>query len=285
MNMKNNIKQFCFPTSAKEAASLINKLKSRALVVAGGTRLSRALLPTIETVVDLADLPLKHIKADKKFLRIGALCSIAELEKSPLLAKWAGGVIAKAASHWSNALARSMGTVGGNVARAHPHNNLPPVFLALGASVVCTDGKHEKVFPIGEILEPGVMRQIGTRYIVVEALVPAETKNWSASCARLAITRTSWEAYTNCVVAVDKGDGAVRRAAVVIGSVLPRATRLAKAEAALIGKSCTATAARAAETAAEAELQSLTAGAQAKSYACRTSGVLVRRCLMEAFQG
>ena len=182
--MKNNIKQFCFPTSAKEAASLINRLKSKAVVVAGGTRLSRALLPTVETVVDLADLPLKHIKADKRFLRIGALCSIAELEKSPLLAQWAGGVIAKAASHWSNALARSMGTVGGNVARAHPHNNLPPVFLALDAVAVCTDGRREKTIPFAQLLEPGLMRELGTRYIVVEVRVPAETRTWSAACAR-----------------------------------------------------------------------------------------------------
>jgi len=283
--MKNNIKQFCFPTSAKEAASLINRLKSKAVVVAGGTRLSRALLPTVETVVDLADLPLKHIKADKRSLRIGALCSIAELEKSPLLAQWAGGVIAKAASHWSNALARSMGTVGGNVARAHPHNNLPPVFLALDAVAVCTDGRREKTIPFAQLLEPGLMRELGTRYIVVEVRVPAETRTWSAACARLALTKTSWEAYTNCVVAVDRKDGAARRAAVVIGSVLPRAVRLAKAEAALAGKPCGEASARAAAAAAVAELEALTGRAEAKAYACRTSGVLVRRCLMEAFQG
>jgi CO/xanthine dehydrogenase FAD-binding subunit len=283
--VKNNVKQFCFPTSAKEAASLINKLKSKAVVVAGGTRLSRALLPTVETVVDLADLPLKHIKTDKKFLRIGALCSIAELEASPLLAKWASGVIAKAASHWSNALARSMGTVGGNVSRAHPHNNLPPVFLALDAAAVCTDGRREKVFPLTELLEPGLMRELGTRYIVVEVRVPAETRTWACACARLAITKTSWEAYTNCVVAVAKKDGVVRRASVVVGSVLPRAVRLGKAEAVLDGKPCNESAARAAAAAAVAELQSLTAGAPAKAYACHTSGVLVRRLLLEAFQG
>jgi len=283
--MKNNIREFRFPTTAKEAAGLVNRLKSKAVVVAGGTRLSRVLLPTVETVVDLADLPLKHIKADKSFLRIGALCSITELESSSLLAQWAGGVIAKAASQWSNALARSMGTVGGNVARAHPHNSLPPVFLALDAVVVCTDGRREKSFPITEVLQPELMRELGTRYIVVEVRVPAETRGRSAACARLAITKTSWEAYTSCVVAVDRTGGAVSRASVVVGSVLPRAVRLAKTEAGLTGKECGETAARAAEAEAEAELQELTGGAEAKSYACRTSAVLVRRCLMEAFRG
>ena len=53
----------------------------------------------------------------------------------------------------------------------------------------------------------------------------------------------------------------------------------------MTGKPCGETAARAAEAAAEAELKELTAGAQAKAYACRTSGVLVRRCLLQAFQG
>jgi CO/xanthine dehydrogenase FAD-binding subunit len=87
------------------------------------------------------------------------------------------------------------------------------------------------------------------------------------------------------VVAVEKKDGAVSRAAVVIGSVLPRATRLAKAEAVLAGKPCNEAAARAAEAAATGELRELTAGAEAKAYACQTSGVLVRRCLIEAFNG
>lgn len=283
--MKNNIRQFCFPGSAKEAAALMNKLKGKAVVVAGGTRLSRALLPSVETVIDLADLPLKHVKADKKWLRIGALCSIAELEKSPLLEKWAGGVIAQAASGWSNALARSMGTVGGNVSRAHPHNSLPPVFLALDAVVVCSDGRAEKVLPLAEILEPAMMRQIGTRYIVVEVCVPAATRTWSAALARLAITKTSWEATTSCVAAVDRQDGSVRSARVVVGSVLPRATRMGRAEAVLDGKPCSEASARAAEAAVAAELKELTGGAEAKAYACQVSGVLARRCLVKAFQG
>jgi CO/xanthine dehydrogenase FAD-binding subunit len=283
MNMKNNIRQFCFPSSAREAAGLLNRLKSKAVLVAGGTRLSRAILPTVEAVVDLADLPLKHIKADKSGLHIGALCSIAELEKSPLLSQWAGGVIAKAASGWSNALARSMGTVGGNVARAHPHNSLPPVFLALDAVLVCTDGRREKLIPLAQSLEPGTMRELGSRYIVAEVRVPAAARTWSASCARLAITKTSWEAYASCVVAVDKKDGSVRGARVVVGSVLPRAVRMGRAEAVLDGKPANEAAARAAEAAVEGELKDLTGGAEGKAYACRISGVLARRCLLETF--
>jgi xanthine dehydrogenase small subunit len=281
--MKNNIRQFCFPGSAQEAAALMNKLKGKAVVVAGGTRLSRALLPSVETVIDLADLPLKHVKADKKWLRIGALCSIAELEKSPLLSKWAGGVIASAASGWSNALARSMGTVGGNVSRAHPHNSLPPVFLALDAVLACTDGRREKLIPLAQALEPGTMRELGSRFIVVEVRIPAATRTWSAALARLAITKASWEAYTSCVVAVERRDGSVRSARVVVGSVLPRAARMGKAEAVLEGKPCGESAARAAEAAVEAELKEMTGGAEAKAYACRVSGVLARRCLLETF--
>jgi len=281
--MNNNIRQFYFPTSAKEAARLLVKLKGKALVVAGGTRLTRTVPPMVETVVDISDLPLRHVRADRKWLRIGALCSICDLEKSPVVAKWAGGVIARTAGFWSNAPARSMGTVGGNVVRPHPYNNLPPVFLALDAVAVCTDGLREKAMPFADVLKPEVMRELGARYLLTEVRVPAQTKGWSAASGRLAETKTDWESYANCVAAVDLKGGVVRKAAIALSAVLPRAARMAKAEKLLEGKPGSEAAARAAAAAVVQELAELTGGSPGKAYAREAAGVLVRRALLEAF--
>ncbi|MBI5242214.1 MAG: FAD binding domain-containing protein [Elusimicrobia bacterium] len=282
--MATNIRQFFFPAQAREAARLLAKLNSKAVVLAGGTRLTRALSPCVEAVVDISDLPLKRIKADKKWLRIGALCTIAELEKSPVLAKWARGVIAKTAGFGSNALARSMGTVGGNVVRAHPFNHLPPVFLALDAQAAYTDGRSEKTLPFADLLKPEVMRLFGVRVLLTEVRIPAETRSWAAAAQRLSATRTDWESVAHCVAAVDKKGGVCRKAAIALSAVLPRAARFEKAERSLAGQPCTEASAEAAAAEVVKSLAEFTQNSAAKAYACEVSGVLVRRALMEAFQ-
>jgi xanthine dehydrogenase small subunit len=276
--MKSNIKEFHFPTETKEAALLLAKLRSKGAIVGGSTRLPRAMAPSVEAVVDISDLPLKYIKADKSGLRIGALCTLADLERSPLVQKWAGGVIAKSAAIATTALARSMGTVGGNIVRAYPYNNLPPVFLALGAQVVYTDGKRERVVPFAEILKPEAMRDLGTRHLLTEVRLPGETRTWSSVMERIASLKTDWVATAICAVAVEKKDGLCRKASIALGCVVPRATRFEKAEKLLEGHDCTEAKAKAAADAVVAELPRLS------TYERAVTGVLVRRSLLEAFK-
>jgi len=281
--MKNNIRQFCFPATVPEAVRLLARHRAKAVIVAGGTRHTRMLAPTVETIVDISDLPLRFIKSDRKWLRLGALCTIAELEKSPILAEWAGGVISQAAGMGSNALARSMGTLGGNVVRAHPYNHLPPVCLALEAVAVYTDGVRERALPFADILQPALMRELGHRYLLTEVRVPAVTKDWSGATQRLALTSSQWESYVHCVATVDLQGASVRRATLAVAAPLSKAARLPKAEAFLAGRPATEETARAAATAAAAELEALTGVAPGKAYSREVAGVLLRRTLLEAF--
>ena len=282
--MTNNIRQFHFPGQVHEASRLLGRLKSKALVLAGGTRLARTLSPSIEAAVDISDLPLRYIRADKQWLRIGALCSVDELESSPILAQWASGVLAKTAGFGSNAQARSMGTVGGNVVRAHPFNNLPPAFLALGARIVYADGSREKSMPFAEILKPDVMHAFGARLLLIEVRVPSETKSWSAAAGRLSATKTDWESTANCVVAVDKAGGVCRKAAIALGALVARAMRFPEAERLLEGRPCGEASAEAAAVSVMKALVGLTRGSEAKAYAREVAGVLLKRALMEAFE-
>lgn len=282
--MKTNVRRFCFPTQAGEAARLAGRLKEKALIVAGGTRHTRSLDPRVETIIDISDLPLCQVKVGHGDLSIGALCTIDELEKSPVAAKWARGVIAKTAGFGSNAPARAMGTVGGNVVRAHPYNNLPPVFLALGAKAVLHDGARQKSVDFSELLQPELMRQLGRKYLLTEILLPAKTKNWAAASLRLAKTKTDWESFANVVVALEIKGGAIRQAAVAVGALLPRATRLPRTENGLLGRAAGEETARWAGDMVLRELVELD-GSAAKAYGREMAGVLTRRALLEAFQG
>ena len=281
--MKNNIQRFYFPARVQEAARLLGRLKSKAVVVGGGTRLPSVLPAAVEAVIDLSDLPLKYVKADKKWLRIGALCTLAQLEAEPLLKGWAGGVISVAAGFGASAVIRSMGTVGGNIVRAYPYNNLPPVFLALGAQVAFTDGAREEAASYDDFQKPKLGWQMGSRYLVTEVRVPAETKTWAAAASRIAGVKTDWVATANCAVAVDKKDGVCRKAAIALGALLPRATRFKKAESVLESAPCGDASARAAEASVAGELSALLRATAANAYASEVAAVLVRRSLLEAF--
>ena len=281
--MRNNIREFCFPAAVKEAVGLMTKLKSKAMIVAGGTRPPGDVPSSVETVIDITDLPLRHLQADKGWLRIGALCTLEELEKSALLKSWARGVIAQTAGFGTTALARSMGTVGGNVVRPHPYNNLPPLFLALDAVAVCAHDGGEEAVPFGDILKPDIMRRFGHSWLLTELRVPAHTKGWAAVSPRLGATKSDWKGYANCVVAADVHGGVCRKAAVAVSAMLPRATRMAKAETSLAGAAADEAAARGAEAAVVSELEELTGKSPAKAHAVRTAGVLARRALLQAF--
>jgi CO/xanthine dehydrogenase FAD-binding subunit len=178
-----------------------------------------------------------------------------------------------------------MGTVGGNVVRAHPYNNLPPLFLALDAVAVCRGGRREKSIPFADLLRAEVTREFGARYLLTAIRrVPAETKNWAAASGRLSSTKTDWESYVNCVVAVDKKGGVIRKAAIALGAVLPRAARMSQVEALIAGQACTDQTAQSAAEAVVGELEALTAGSPAKAYHREVAGVLVRRALLEVFK-
>ena len=282
--MKNNIREFHFPTGVKEAVGLLTKFKSKAVLVGGGTRLPRAMAPSIEAIVDISDVPLKHIKADKSYLHIGAMCTLADLERSPLIQGWAGGIIAEAAALGTSAMARSMGTVGGNIVRALPYNNLPPVFLALRAEVVHTDGKREVSVAFEDIMKPGLLRELGTRRLVTEVRIPAETKTWGAAMDRTAMTKTDWVATAICAVALQKKDGVCEKASIALGSIVPRAMRFEVAEMLLEGKPFTEALARSAAKAVEEALSKTFRDDDAKAFERSTTGVIVRRSLMKAFE-
>ncbi|MDD5656464.1 MAG: FAD binding domain-containing protein, partial [Elusimicrobia bacterium] len=281
LSVKSGIKRFCFPESVAEAARLAARYKGKALILAGGTRRPAAVDPRVETVIDLCGLPLRHVKAGPGGLRIGALCTLAELERSPLAGRWAGGILARAVGFVGGAPIRHMGTVGGNVARPHPANNLPPVLLALGARAACRDGGRQKEFSFAQLLEPKFMAELGRRYLLTEIIIPAQTRSWAGACLRLAATKTDWNSTANVAVAVRSERGSVRQAAIAVGALLPRAARLAKTEAALAGLPATEASARRAQEAAAAEL----AGLGAKEFARNVAAVLVRRALLEAFGG
>ncbi len=106
------------PTTVDEAVALLAAHGAKARVLAGGTDLLPNLkhgLHQPELVVSIGGVAgLRGVKDAGEVLEIGALTTLAELERHPLLAQFAPG-LARAAAQVAGPQLRRMGTIGGNL--------------------------------------------------------------------------------------------------------------------------------------------------------------------------
>ena len=130
------------PRTLREAAGLLAS-EGSACAMGGGTAIMLmmkmgVLRPT--HVVSLRGVETRYaeIGDDDSGLSIGALVTLSTLERSPVV-KSRAPVITRALRTLSNVRVRNVATAGGHLAHADPHMDLPPVLIALGATVSTVD--------------------------------------------------------------------------------------------------------------------------------------------------
>jgi carbon-monoxide dehydrogenase medium subunit len=132
------------PRSAGEAFDLIERPGAR--ILAGGQSLIPSLnmrLAAPELLVDITALPMKDVIVEKAGVRIGALVTHAQMEKSREVAERVP-LLAEAARHVAHPAIRNRGTLGGSLALADPAAEYPAVALALDATIVVRSRKAER---------------------------------------------------------------------------------------------------------------------------------------------
>jgi NADPH-dependent glutamate synthase beta subunit-like oxidoreductase len=106
----------------RQASALLSKYEGKAKVNAGGTDLLGGLrdncLPDFpEAIINIKNISgLNYIKAGARGLRIGALTTLADVVKSPVIRK-DYSLLAEAAQSVASPNLRNMATVGGNLAQ------------------------------------------------------------------------------------------------------------------------------------------------------------------------
>jgi carbon-monoxide dehydrogenase medium subunit len=133
------------PRTLAEALDLVARPGAKAL--AGGQSLIPSLnmrLSSPELLVDITGLAeLKGIRVEKDVVRIGALTTHAEVERSEAVRKHLP-LLAEAAPHIAHPAIRNRGTIGGSLALADPAAEYPACVLALDAAIVATGKKGER---------------------------------------------------------------------------------------------------------------------------------------------
>ena len=165
------------PRSLAEAFDLAQRPGAR--ILAGGQSLIPALnmrLAQPELLVDIAGLPFKDISLEQGVLRIGALVTHAQIERSELIAKHAP-LLAEAVKHVAHPAIRSRGTIGGSIALADPAAEYPACMVALDASVVVAGGEGERLVKAQKFFKGLFEVDLAPGELVAAVELPAQLKD------------------------------------------------------------------------------------------------------------
>ncbi len=213
------------PSSIAEAIALLEEEGARPL--SGGTALMLMMKAGVlrpPRLVSLRNLGLDRIEANGS-LRIGAMTTLSGLERSPEARKgWP--VIARTLRTLSNVRVRNVATVGGALAHADPHMDLPPLLSALGARVKLAGKRGERTIPVEE-LYAGYLETTLRNELITHVEIPALGKR---GAAYLKCTTRSADDWPAVGVAVVLGD----EPRIFVSAATDRPTRIAD-EAAIVG--------------------------------------------------
>jgi len=225
------------PRSLCEAARLLDGAETRP--IAGGTAVMLMMKMGVLRPARLVSLRAVEQRysgiatGPDGGLRIGALATLSALERSNAVTSHAS-VITRALKTLSNVRVRNVATVGGHLAHADPHMDLPPVLIALGASITIVNPAGERILPLEQLYAGYLETTLARNELIAEVTVPAQAGRRAAYLKCTTRSADDWPALG--VAAVLDVDGAVVRSArIVISAATDTPTRLVKAEDILRG--------------------------------------------------
>ena len=227
------------PKSLAEAVKLLDPDDATVRPIAGGTALMLMMKAGVfrpEKLVSLRKIEGKYsgISAGAAGLRIGAITTLNALERSADVRKHAP-VITAAMPRLSNVRVRNVATVGGALAHGDPHMDLPPVLMALGATLTVVSPKGERKLAVEELFSGYYETVLEKNELIAEVHVPAQGTKKAAYMKVTTGSADDWPALG--VAAVIDGDGkAIKSVRLVASAATDKATRLKNAEAVINGK-------------------------------------------------
>jgi len=231
--------EYLRPKTLPEAIGLLQQYGDDAKILSGG----QSLIPMMKLrlarpgyLVDINRITgLSHIKEEGGYLRIGGLTREAELEASPLVrAKYP--IIIDTAHVIADPQVRNLATVGGNLAHGDPANDHPATMVALGAQVVATGAKGERVIPIEDFFLTLFSTALQHEEILTEIRIPIPPPR--SGGAYLKLERKVGD-FATAAVAVQltlDDKGACQNVGIGLTNVGPTPVKARKAEDFLRGK-------------------------------------------------
>jgi carbon-monoxide dehydrogenase medium subunit len=274
------------PRTLGEAIDLLDPEDPTVRPIAGGTALMLMMKAGVFRPTKLVSLrrvaPLNTIATGQDgALEIGAMTPLSMLEQSAVVRAHAP-VITRTLRTLSNVRVRNVATLGGHLAHADPHMDLPPVLIALGAQVsVEGRGGRRRTLAIEELFAGYYETVLGRDELIAGVTVPAQAGRRAVylKCTTRAVH--DWPAL-GVAVSLEGSGADIGDARIVISAATEKPVRLAAAERLLAGKTAADALLRQAGEAAAEEVEFTTDAQGSAAYKKQLAQVYVARALRAA---
>lgn len=271
------------PETVAEALEALGSSDSAA-PLAGGQSLVNVLkhrVASIDLLVDISRLrELRGIDlAADGSLEIGACVTYDELEHSEEV-RSAQPLLAHVAGHIEDQQIRCRGTIGGNCCLSDPTNNLPPLLVALDATMVIEASGGSREVSAGEFFRGYFATAVDEGELLRSIRVPPLGSDDGVGYSTVAVGADS-KAIARAAALV-RGNGTIDEARVVLACVSPVPTRHAGMEEALRGAEANAEAVRAAAERIGPGLEPIGDAHGSAEYRREMARVVARRAVCQA---
>jgi CO/xanthine dehydrogenase FAD-binding subunit len=275
------------PASVAEALDLITSFGNKARLIAGGTDLLIAMKnreATPEHLISLANITaMKGIStADNGELQIGALTTLAEIERSEAVKKQFLP-LRDAVDVMASAQVRNLATIGGNLCSAVPSADTAPPLIALNASLKLVGPGGERKVSVEDFFTGPKQTVLKANEILTAITIP-KPEAGSSGCYMKLMRRHAMDLALVGVAACLKVDGkkVCTSARIALGAVASTPIRVPESESHLVGKAMGEAVVAEAAKIAGMQCRPISDIRASLEYRCSMVEVLTRRAVMEA---
>jgi carbon-monoxide dehydrogenase medium subunit len=232
--------EFYEPRDLKEACALMAFHKQKVVPLAGGTDVlvnmkKRVIQP--EYLIGLSRIPeLKTVQKEKKQFRIGSGVTAAQIAASTEIKK-NFRALAAGAETLGSPLVRNLATIGGNIVNSRPAADFPPGLMAYGAKLVLARQVGTRVVALEDFIRGPGQTVLAADELLVEIVLDEPPAFTGSAYLKLGIRKALEISIVNlvAVLTLEKPNGVIRAARIVMGAVGPTPLRAPRAEKLLIG--------------------------------------------------
>jgi carbon-monoxide dehydrogenase medium subunit len=277
--------EYLEPKTIEEAVQYLAKHGEKATLIAGGTDLlvkmkMGELRP--EILVNISRIPALRYLIEDRGIRIGALTSFRDLERSRVI-KEKYTALFEAARSISSVQIKSMGTVGGNLCHGSPAADSAPPLIVLGAMVQLVGDARGRSLPLEEFFVGPGETVLAPNELLVEVQIPESLSKKGS--AFLKMTRVSADLAKVSVAAsmVREGDRC-KECRIALGAVAKTPLRAKKAEEMMRGEKVEENLIEKTSLQASQEIEPITDNRSTAWYRKEVAKVMVRDAIHLAWE-
>src|SRR5690606_6493158 len=121
------------------------------------------------------------IEPQAERLRIGSQVTLTQLEQAPVVRQTLP-VLTRALRRLANVRVRNVATIGGNLAHADPHMDLPALLAALDANVVVQSAARTRTVALEALITGYMETDLAGDELIAEVEVPTRHARNAAYC-------------------------------------------------------------------------------------------------------